>query len=291
MVALAYHEVRIVQIILLGSIIVNILLVSTRPISRNLMPITPTQTIGTCCLASGSHQLEQSLNSSEASKMLSVIAVAVAALVLPTNLQANLDLGPHAENPEERILLLSHGTALILLIIYCQYLYFQVRSPANFLDVEVIDDDETVDGATVSRKGLFLLFLAGCTLVIFLMFCASGLILTIRHFADTLGTSKTVIGFILIPLAINAGNLTRSIGMAARNRLDLAIYSVFQNTMQITLFIIPATVIVGWIFHIDMKLDFRSLEAMVFFISVLVVNYIVQTGKGSYLAGSLCTAT
>jgi len=223
--------------------------------------------------------------------MLSLIAVAVAALVLPTTLNTSLANSTNSDlDSNSRDLLLSRGTAVILLGLYGQYLYFQLMSPAYFLDVEPTEE-ENLDDTEPSIYCILGILTALVLIIMGLIFSSHAIVDTIREFAILLDTSKTVIGFIFIPLAINAGSFTRAITMGCRNRLGLAIYDVFQNTMQITLFIIPFTVILGWIFNLPMSLEFRGLETMVFFISVLVVNYIVQTGKGSYLAGSLCTAT
>ena len=221
--------------------------------------------------------------------MFSLIGVAVAALVLPVALNSTLATSHYSA--DAAILELSQCTALILLLLYLQYLYFQLMSPANFLDVEHTSEENDLDNIDPSIPSLVGASVALIPIIAALVYSFHAMVDTVRDFAALLDTSKTVIGFVLIPLAINIGSFTHAIALSYRNRLGLAIYNVFQNTMQITLFIIPATVILGWIIHVPMTLEFRGLEAMVFFISVLVVNYIVQTGKGSYLAGSLCTAT
>jgi Ca2+:H+ antiporter len=40
-----------------------------------------------------------------------------------------------------------------------------------------------------------------------------------------------------------------------------------------------------------MTLHFHSFETVVFFISVLVVNYLIVDGKSNYLEGAMCLGT
>ena len=61
--------------------------------------------------------------------------------------------------------------------------------------------------------------------------------------------------------------------------------------MQIALFVTPFMVILGWIIGQPMTLNFEGFETVVFFLSVLVVNYLIQDGKSNYLEGCMCLGT
>jgi Ca2+:H+ antiporter len=61
--------------------------------------------------------------------------------------------------------------------------------------------------------------------------------------------------------------------------------------MQIALFVTPFLVILGWIMGLPMTLHFQGFETVVFFLSVLVVNYLIQDGKSNYLEGAMCLGT
>ncbi len=65
--------------------------------------------------------------------------------------------------------------------------------------------------------------------------------------------------------------------------MDLAIGVAIGSSMQIALFVTPFLVILGWIMGEEMTLRFQSFETVVFFLSVLVVNYLIQDGKSNYL--------
>ena len=53
--------------------------------------------------------------------------------------------------------------------------------------------------------------------------------------------------------------------------------------MQIALLIIPLIVVLGWILgNDDMNLDFDGFQIAVLFVSVLLVNYLIQDGKSHW---------
>lgn len=59
------------------------------------------------------------------------------------------------------------------------------------------------------------------------------------------------------------------------------------SAVQINLLVIPVSVIAGWILNQDMTLHFPIFETAVLFISVNVVNGIVNDGKSNWLEGML----
>merc|ERR1711939_485315 len=123
--ALKDNQIRIVQSSMLGSILSNMLLV-----------------LGCCFLAGGIHNtrtgtaqgIEQDFNSTVASTMSSLMTVAAASLIIPATLFAAM--ANSKENAEKNIIILSHGTAIILLILYVMYLFFQLRPHAILFDAE-----------------------------------------------------------------------------------------------------------------------------------------------------------
>lgn len=78
--------------------------------------------------------------------------------------------------------------------------------------------------------------------------------------------------------------------MAYKGKMDLAINVAIGSSMQIALFVTPFMVILGWIIGQKMTLHFQGFETICFFVSVLVVNYLIQDGKSNYLEGVLCLA-
>ncbi|KAF2643557.1 vacuolar calcium ion transporter-like protein /H(+) exchanger [Massarina eburnea CBS 473.64] len=274
-VALKNNQIRIVQASMLGSILSNMLLV-----------------LGCCFLAGGWGAQEREFNSTVASTMSSLMAVASASLIIPATLYAAMDNGgKHGGNDtEHNIQLLSRGTSVILLILYILYLYFQLKSHhALFADLESQEDNsESEDGNILSPVA------AGVALVlvtILVSVCADYLVESIDSIVQTGHIGKTFIGLILIPIVGNAAEHVTAVVVASKGKMDLAINVAIGSSLQIALFVTPALVILGWILGKNMTLHFQGFETVVFFLSVLVVNYLIQDGKSNYLEGCMCLGT
>ncbi|KAF2003698.1 hypothetical protein P154DRAFT_519919 [Amniculicola lignicola CBS 123094] len=254
---------------MLGSILSNLLLV-----------------LGCCFVAGGLHEQESSFNSTVASTMSSLLAVSSASLIIPATLYAALRTSESETN--KNILMLSHGTAIILLILYVLFLYFQLKSHHQlFDDVESQpEDDESGKILSPVAAGIALVLVTVLVAV-----CAEYLVDSIDSIVETAHISKTFIGLILIPIVGNAAEHVTAVVVAYKGKMDLAIGVAVGSSLQIALFVTPALVILGWIMHEPMSLHFQSFETVVLFMSVLVVNYLIQDGKSNYLEGAMCLGT
>ncbi|KAI4135993.1 MAG: hypothetical protein LQ347_000170 [Umbilicaria vellea] len=275
-VALKNGQIRIVQSSMLGSILSNILLV-----------------LGCCFLAGGWKFHEQKFNSTMASTMSSLMAVASASLIIPATLYAVMAQSPD-NNTKDNILVLSHGTAIILLIIYVLYLIFQLRTHNDLFEEEsgaTPDDngnnddgnndgnnDENDDGSKEEKAPILTPWAAGVALVIVTLavaVCAEYLVDSIGSIVETAHISETFIGLILLPIVGNAAEHVTAVVVSMKDKMDLAIGVAIGSSMQIALLVTPFLVILGWIIGQPMTLHFETFETIVFFLSVLVVNYLV----------------
>ena len=124
--------------------------------------------------------------------------VATGSLILPAAFQAAL---PHNRKTDEQILALSRGTAIVLLIIYLLYLFFQLKTH-TYLYEEATRQEEEDEDAVIGP------WVAGTTLVIVTVAIAVSseyLVDSIDEVVKTSGLSKTFIGLILLPIVGNAG--------------------------------------------------------------------------------------
>ncbi|EZF74904.1 calcium/proton exchanger [Trichophyton soudanense CBS 452.61] len=270
-VALSKNEIRIVQSSMLGSVLSNILLV-----------------LGCCFFFGGINYHEQSFNSTAASTMSSMMTVASASLIIPSTLYASLSSSK--ADSRENILFLSHGTAIILLIVYIMYLFFQLRShPDLFESPNVEANDSSVEEEEEER--ILNPYAASILLLIITVLvsgCAEYLVGSIEPIVQSTGMSRTFIGLILIPIVGNAAEHVTAVVVACKNKMDLAIGVAIGSSLQIALFVTPFLVILGWIMDKDMTLHFQTFETVAFFISGLVVTILIQDGKSNYLEGGLC---
>ena len=117
--------------------------------------------------------------------------------------------------------------------------------------------------------------------------CAEYLVDSIDSLVSTTGISKTFVGLILLPIVGNAAEHVTAIVVAVKDKMDLAMGVAIGSSMQIALLVTPFLVILGWIIGQPMSLHFQTFETVVFFLSVLVVSYVIGDGKSNYLEGSM----
>ena len=169
---------------------------------------------------------------------------------------------------------------------YILYLVFQLRTHAILFDAENPgeEDESEPEEAQISPWAA-----ASVLVVVTVMVavCAEYLVDSIDSLVETAHISKTFIGLILLPIVGNAAEHVTAVVVAVKDKMDLAMGVAIGSSMQIALLVTPFLVILGWIIGVDMTLRFETFETVVFFLSVLVVTYVIQDGKSNYLEGAM----
>jgi Ca2+:H+ antiporter len=123
------------------------------------------------------------------------------------------------------------------------------------------------------------------------MLCAFHLVGSIDGLAKALDINQTFISLVLIPpIGYFAKGITIT-AMARRCQVDLVMRSIIQSILQITMFIIPLSVLLGWLLNHPLTLDFNVFEAMIFFLSLIVMGSTIQNGKSNYFDGFMLIGT
>ncbi|KAF9876344.1 calcium proton exchanger [Colletotrichum karsti] len=276
-VALRDGQIQVVQSSMLGSILSNLLLV-----------------MGMCFFFGGivnmrdrvtGQGMEQSFASATAQTTCSLMTLSSASLVIPATLYSALSKAD-SEDKEHSILVLSRGTAIILLLLYVMYLWFQLRTHPNLFDAETQHHNEEEAEEPVMGP-----IAAGIVLVVttvLVAICADYLVGSIDPLVETAHISKNFIGLILIPIVGNAAEHVTAVVVAIRNKMDLAMGVAIGSSIQIALLVTPFLVVLGWaVLDQPMTLRFETFETVAFAFSVLVVTYTVQDGKSNYLEGAM----
>ncbi|KAJ8104016.1 Sodium/calcium exchanger protein-domain-containing protein [Lipomyces tetrasporus] len=266
-VALTKGEILIVQASMLGSILSNILLV-----------------LGCCFFAGGMIFQEQTFSNIVAQTMSSLMALATASLLIPAAFRATLDTLDGGID-ENRMLAVSRGTAIVLLIIYVLYLIFQLKTHASLFETIESPDEEPPSMSVITC--LFAL----TAITVLVSVCADYLVDSIDSIVKTTGLSKTFIGLIIIPIVGNAAEHVTAVVVAMKNKMELAIGVALGSSMQIALFLTPFLVILGWILGQPMSLFFSTFETAVLFVSVFITNSQIQDGISNWLEGAMLLGT
>lgn len=281
--ALLNGQLRIVQTSMLGSILSNILLV-----------------LGCSFLAGGLYHTEGVFNGTGAQASASLMTLSCITLVIPaayastTNAGMQNYCGDADECPTEGLLFISRGTAILLLGVYCAYLWFQLKShPKLFISppspTDAPNNGETV--ATVAteetepRMGTAAAAIALLLVTVVIAFCAEYLVSSIEETAERYSIPKAFIGVVLLPIVGNAAEHVTSVWMAMKNKYELTITICVGSSIQIACLVVPLLVIVGWIVGQPLTLHFHNFETIVLFVSVFLVNLLIMDGKSNYMEG------
>jgi Ca2+:H+ antiporter len=307
-IALAKHQIVIVQTSLIGSMLSNLLIV-----------------MGMCFFFGGLNRIEQFFNVTVAQTASSLLALSVGSLIIPTGFTWNGVIDPATTNIDER---LSRGTAIILLIVYGAYLFFQLKSHKDLYNEESakapkrrqsrkeegatfkalagiggraaassggggqqhsvvqVPDDEPEE-PTLSLVGS-IVTLCGATALIGVN--AEFLVDSINVVTCKYNVSEYFVGLVLLPIVGNAAEHATAVTVAIKDKMDLAIGVAVGSSMQIALFVLPLTVIIGWIIGADMTLVFDNFQIGVLFVAIILVNYLIGDGKSHWLEGTLLMA-
>ncbi|KAM5530208.1 hypothetical protein V8D89_016122 [Ganoderma adspersum] len=284
--ALLQGELRIVQTSLLGSILSNILLVlgCGLVVKESNFQVTAAQASSSLMtLACITLVIPAAYHSSKSHAGLDTNGTAIALPVNDMLNKARIELGLDSLDADsyEGLKIISRGTAILLLLMYIAYLVFQLKTHAYLykpVNEQQEEEEEPQMNMVAAASGLLLV-------TVVTSFCADYLVASIEETAERYSIPKPFIGLILLPIVANAAEHVTSVWMAMKNKMELTIGICVGSSIQIAAFVVPLLVIVGWITHHDLTLFFADFETIVLFVSVLLVNFLIQDGKSNYMEG------
>jgi Ca2+:H+ antiporter len=252
---------------MLGSILSNILLV-----------------LGCSFIAAGFKFKESTFQVTGTQASASFMTLSCITLVIPAAYHATQN--KDAEDPSVRagLLVISRGTAILLLAVYVAYLIFQLKTHPEFFEPEDKPEEEEPKMSTVASGSALL------AVTVLTSFCADYLVASIEETAERYSIPKPFIGLILLPIVANAAEHVTAVFMALKNRMELTITVCVGSSIQIAAFVVPLLVIVGWITGHELTLFFADFETVVFFASVFLVNTLIQDGRSNYMEGIMLIA-
>jgi Ca2+:H+ antiporter len=145
------------------------------------------------------------------------------------------------------------------------------------------EDEEDEEVPQLTRIGA-LITLAVST--VFIALCAESMVSAIDVLAEDI--SEEFIGLILLPIVGNAAEHATAVTVAIKDKMDLAIGVAVGSSLQIALLIFPLMVLINWFglgSPADLNLNMDGFQVAVLFISIILVNYIIQDGKSHWLEG------
>ncbi|RAL15035.1 hydrogen/calcium exchanger domain-containing protein [Aspergillus homomorphus CBS 101889] len=271
--------IPVIQAAILGSVLANLLLC-----------------LGLCFFFGGIGREEQSFHEAVSEVGSGLLLVAGFGLLIPSAFYSTLSSSStHTQiTPEvlnQSTLVISRATAVILLVAFLMYLFYNLHSHHSIFD-EVLEFDEHQDEdreKELKRAKLTLLecFIAIAASLAFVCMAAVFLVEEIEHIVER-GVSDNFVGLILVPLVEKAAEHLTAIDEAWDNQINFALFHCLGPSIQTALLNAPLAVIVGWGLGKDLGLNFEIFMIVLVVLSILVVGNFLRDGKSNYLEGGLC---
>jgi len=223
---------------------------------------------------------KQTFNKTASGVSISQLIVASSALLIPASFVQTTSALALTSNLEEE---LSIGVAIILLIAYAAQLVFFIRTHKHLYEGE----EEDIGHAWTLRHSLGVLLVT--TVLVGVM--ADILVEGLEYLTETLGLTELFVGVILVALVGSAAENVAAVIAAIKNKIELSVNIAMSSTLQISLFVAPVLVLLG--FFIDKPLDlvFNTFEVVAVVVTMLIASAIIQDGESNWFEGFQLLAT
>lgn len=238
------------------------------------------QILGSCFFVTGLGKETVRINGDVTGILSSLMIISSASLIIPSALQI-FNSPSESSGPSDYILSVSHVTSIILLIFYLLYLCFQTWTHSHLFE----DEGGQAKLQPLSSSTVLILATLGVAK------CSDYLVDSIDGFVDTLGVSRGFVGLIIVPIVGNGSCFVATIQWARTNKIDLTVSVLVGSILQISLFVTPVLVLVGWVIGKPMSLQFDMFQTIVLALSVLVANCLLRNGQTNYFEGLLLNGT
>lgn len=252
-------EIGVVQASITGSVLVNLLLV-----------------LGVSLLTAGVRTGQVTFSSRAASTLVASMALAVAAMVLPSIYAHHADLA--SDFRRETV---SMAVAIVLVALYIATLTYTLVTHRDTL--RTVEKEHRPPTASWSvRTAVAMLGAAAVVIAVESELLVGALDPTLHAWR----LSPTWAGLVLIPVIGNAAEHSSAAMMAWHDRVDVAIDIAIGSPTQIALLATPVLVFTGAISGHHLQLTFTTFELGAVAIAVSVVALLTRDGKSDWLEGT-----
>ncbi|XP_020595460.1 vacuolar cation/proton exchanger 3-like [Phalaenopsis equestris] len=267
--ALKNGMIRVVQQSLLGSILSNMLLV-----------------LGCAFFCGGIvySKKDQIFNKAAAVVNSGLLLMAVMGLTFPAVLHFTHSEVQYGKSEVS----LSRFSSCIMLVAYAGYLFFQLKTRHNMyslIEEEERQSDDVPDEVDVPEITLWESIAWLAVLTSWVSILSGYLVDAIQGASEAMNMPVAFISVILLPIVGNAAEHASAIMFAMKDKLDISLGVAIGSSTQISMFLIPFCVVIGWMMGERMDLNFQLFETATLFITVLVVAFMLQDGTANYFKG------
>jgi len=114
---------------------------------------------------------------------------------------------------------------------------------------------------------------------------ADWLVVTVNESSVTKYVSKEWTALILLPTVRAIADCVTAVNVSVKDQLTLSSAVAIGSTIQLSLFVIPFIVIVGWVTGIPLGLLFDPFESVALYLAINTMNYVVADGRSNWMEG------
>ena len=170
---------------------------------------------------------------------------------------------------------LTHGVAVIAIVVYGFYLYASFQDPEHRGDIS-----HSKARWTVPLSVVMLALTALATGVL-----SEILVAAIEPTIEETGISEIFIGLIIVPLVGNVAEHMAAVKIAYGGNLDFAMGIAFNSALQVALGVTAVAVAAGYAFGNELVLDFKPLELAFLIAATLLAGLVASNGAANWIEG------
>ncbi|KAK4156242.1 hypothetical protein C8A00DRAFT_41299 [Chaetomidium leptoderma] len=272
---LEINYIQVIQAAILGSVLATMLLC-----------------LGLCFIAAGFKREETHFSEAVSEVGSGLLLTAGFDLAIPTVFEHSLSGKIPPKELDDKTIDISRSTAVLLMVAYLIYMFFQARTHHGIYDA-IFEADEERDADKHAERVHHRLTFTECCLALavaiaLVAIIAISLVNQIHFLVEARHVSDAFVGLILIPLVEKAAEHLTAIDEAYDNQMNFALSHVLGATLQTALFNAPLVVMVGWGLDKPMGLNFEVFDVVVLLLAIITVGNFLRDQKSNYLEGSLC---
>ncbi|KAI1297989.1 Ca2+ transporter [Xylaria venustula] len=256
--------------------------------------------LGLCFFAAGLRRESATFDSALSEVGTGLLLMAGLGLAIPTIFWHSIsfkldDYGITTADLDRRTTELSRVVAVLLLIAYIVFVWFQMRTHHGIYDA-IFEHDEKRDADRHKEAARDKLTLTECIVslaisVALVTLIAIALVREIEPVVEESGISDPFMGLILVPLVEKAAEHLTAVDEAWDNQINFALSHCIGATIQTAMLNAPLIVIVAWGRGLPLDLSFELFEVAVLIIAIITVGNYLRDQKSDYLEGFLCIIT
>jgi Ca2+:H+ antiporter len=233
---------------------------------------------GASFLVGGTKFHNQDYNVTSIRVYSSMMMIAVISLTIPSGFHILTSDKAAIENENTLNLYL----ALVLLLGYVLYLFFMIKTHADFFKSEGSEKEEEHEEKWSLTRALITLLGAS----VMAAFMSEVLVGAAEETGEVLGMSSVFIGVIFLAVVGGAAESISAVSMAAKNKMDLSIGIALGSSIQIALFVAPVLVIMSmFVGPQQMNLNFPRPMIVAMFLTVILAAMVAGDGRSNWYKG------